>query len=87
VQLYFPLLPRDHPIELVILFSVITDEGEKEEKDAGKGYRMGDKKVKIVCYVDDAVIIPADEDNLQRLLHRFELILEEYNVSISVQKI
>jgi len=70
------------------LFSVTTDEVMKEEKDAGRGYRMGDKKVKIVCYVyDDAVIIPEDEDNLQRLLHRFELILEEYNVSISVQKI
>jgi len=47
---------------------------------------MGNKGVKIVCYADDAVIISEDGDNLQRLLYRFELAAEKYNMSIFVRK-
>jgi hypothetical protein len=62
------------------------DEVIKEAKVAGRGYRMRDKEAKIVYSVDDAVIISKDEDNLRRLLHRFELRTETCNVSMSVQK-
>jgi len=41
--------------------------------------------VQIVCYVNNAIIISEDENNLQELLHRFDL--EKYNMSISLQKI
>jgi len=54
------------------------------KKGAGRGMR--DKAVKIVCYVDDAVIISKNEDNLQRLLHKLQLIAEKYNMSTSIQK-
>jgi hypothetical protein len=47
---------------------------------------MKDKEAKIVYSVDDAVIMSKDEDNLRRLLHRFELRMETCNVSMSVQK-
>jgi len=52
-----------------------------------RGYRMGDKKLKIVCYIDAALIsIKIIKIILGRkLLHRFKA--EKYNIFISVQKI
>lgn len=61
------------------LFDVIMDEIIKEVRAVGKGYRIGNKEIKIICYADDAMIISEDEDNLQRLLHQFELIAGKYN--------
>lgn len=69
-----------------ILFNIIMDEIIHEVKQAGRGYRMGDKDIRIVCYADDAVIISEDEDNLQRLLYKFEQIAATFNMQISVQK-
>jgi len=51
------------------------------------GEILGNKEVKIVSYADDAIMMSEDEDNLQRLPHRFESTMEKYNASISVQKI
>jgi hypothetical protein len=56
----------------------------EETKDTG--YRMRNEEVKMLCHADDAVIMMQDEDNLQRLLHRFESMAEEYNMSISVRE-
>jgi len=39
---------------------------------------MRDKGVKIVCYADNALITPKGENNLQRLLHKLELIAEKH---------
>lgn len=69
-----------------VLFNVIMDQIISEVKTAGKGYRMGKKEFKIICYADDAVIISEDEDNLQRLLYRFETAANKLNMTISVQK-
>lgn len=55
-----------------ILFNIIMDEIIKVVKMVGRGYRMGEQEIKILCYADDAVIISEDEDNLQRLLFQFE---------------
>ena len=41
------------------------DEITNEVKKAGRGYRMGDKDIKIMCYADNAVLILKNEDNLQ----------------------
>lgn len=46
-----------------ILFNVIMDEIIKETKSAGRGYKLGDAEVKIVCYADEAVV-SEEEDNL-----------------------
>lgn len=69
-----------------ILFNVIMDEIIKDVKTAGRGYRLGNKEIKIVCYADDAVIISEDEDNLQRLLYRFEKAAARFNMVISSEK-
>jgi len=69
-----------------ILSNVVMDKVIKEAKVAGREYRMRDKEAKIVYSVDDAVIISKEEDNLRRLLRRFELRTEICNLSMSVQK-
>lgn len=40
-----------------MLFNVIMDEIIKETKSAGRGYKLGNAEIKIVCYVDDTVVI------------------------------
>lgn len=32
---------------------------------------MGNKRINIVCYADDAVLLADNEDNLQRLVQTF----------------
>lgn len=60
------------------------DEIIKKVKTVGRGYRMGEQEIKILCYADDAVIISEDEDNLQRMLFMFETTAKEFNMIISV---
>ena len=58
----------------------------QEVKMAEREYRMGNKEIKICCYADDVVLISEDEDNLQRLLFRFQNIAEKFNMAISIEK-
>ena len=58
------------------LFNLVMDEIIKEVKTAGRGYRMGNKQIKICCYADDVVLISKDVVNLQQLLFRFQNIAE-----------
>lgn len=62
-----------------ILFNIIMDEIIEEVKTAGRGYSMERNEIKIVCYADDAVIISENEDNLQKLLYKFEKAAERLN--------
>jgi hypothetical protein len=48
------------------------DEIIKKLKDVGEGYKVRNKEMKKVYYADDAIIISEDENNLQRLLHKFD---------------
>ena len=45
---------------------------------------MGNTEIKIMCYADDAVIVSEDEDNLQRLLYKFEQTTNKYKMEISI---
>lgn len=69
-----------------ILFNLIMDEIIKEIKEAGKGFKMVKQGMKIVCYVDDAVIISEDEDDLQKMLYKFETTAKKFGMKISVKK-
>ncbi|XP_055390221.1 uncharacterized protein LOC129619146 [Condylostylus longicornis] len=57
-----------------------------EVKNAGHGFRTNKGEIKILCYADDAVLISENEDELQRLLHRFYLSAKKYNMVISTEK-
>lgn len=51
-----------------------------------RGYRMGDRQLKIICYADDAVLVAETENDLQRLLVEFNRSCEKYNMAISKDK-
>ncbi|XP_044760224.1 uncharacterized protein LOC123317680 [Coccinella septempunctata] len=47
---------------------------------------MGNKKVSMVCYADDAAIIAESENDLQRQLFQFFLVGRQLNMNISISK-
>ena len=49
-----------------LLFNIIMDELIIQVRKL-KGYKMGDREIKTLCYADDAVLIAESEDELQRL--------------------
>ncbi|KAI4474449.1 hypothetical protein M0802_015596 [Mischocyttarus mexicanus] len=49
-------------------------------------YKMGNRNFNILCYADDAVLIANSEDNLQMLLHKFNITSKKYNMIISAEK-
>ncbi|XP_019755972.1 uncharacterized protein LOC109534668 [Dendroctonus ponderosae] len=51
-----------------------------------KGYKIGGAKIKIVCYADETALIAESEDDLQRLLHLFNLKAKSLNMEISPTK-
>ncbi|XP_065170188.1 uncharacterized protein [Atheta coriaria] len=51
-----------------------------------KGYQMGGKELKVVCYADDAVLISDSEDNLQRMIHQFNIASKALNMEIATEK-
>lgn len=69
-----------------ILFNLILDQIVNKVKTIGKGYKMGQKEIKILCYADDTVLIAENEEDLQRMLHKFNQTAEEYNMQISISK-
>lgn len=68
-----------------LLFNIIMDEVIRSVRTL-KGYRMGNREIAILCYADDAVLVAESEDDLQRLLHRFNCIAKSFNMIISTQK-
>lgn len=67
------------------IFNLIMDQIiENLPKTAG--YKMGNTFFHVVCYADDAVLIADTEDNLQRLLHAFNLKAKQLNMIINTEK-
>ncbi|GJQ80219.1 hypothetical protein Trydic_g23794 [Trypoxylus dichotomus] len=54
-------------------------------EDAG-GYRMRQESIKILCHPDDAILMAHNKDDLQRLLYRFQVKAESFNMQISMEK-
>lgn len=47
------------------------------------GINISYNNVSILCYADDAVLIADNEDDLQKLLHKFNVTAKKYNLQIS----
>ncbi|KAI4480031.1 hypothetical protein M0802_014287 [Mischocyttarus mexicanus] len=47
---------------------------------------MRNQDFNILCYADDVVLIANSEDNLQRLLHKFNTTSKKFNMIISAEK-
>ena len=68
-----------------LLFNIVMDEIIKKVRKL-KGYRMGDREIKILCYADDAVLIGESEDDVQKLLQVFNRTAKSLNMNISTAK-
>ncbi|CAG9835898.1 unnamed protein product [Diabrotica balteata] len=67
------------------LFNLIMDE-ILNTINKERGYKMENKEIRILCYADDAALIASNEDDLQRLTHRFNTRAKDFNMVISTQK-
>ena len=63
----------------LLLFNIIMDEIIKKVSKL-RGYKVGEKKINLLCYADDAVWVAEHEDDLQRLLHQFNLVAKSFNI-------
>lgn len=68
-----------------LLFNIVMDELIKEVKK-GKGYKLRDSEITVLCYADDAVLVAEREDELQRLLNIFNITGKKFNMIISSEK-
>jgi hypothetical protein len=51
-----------------------------------RGYRMGESLINLVVYADDVVLIAENEDDLQRMLLKFNNVCKKFSMLISNQK-
>jgi len=51
-----------------------------------KGYQIGDRKIKLLYYADDAVLMAEKEDDLQKLLYTFNTTAKALRMTISISK-
>ena len=65
-----------------LLFNIVMDELIKKVRKL-KGFRMGDREIKILCYADDAVLIGKSEDDVQKLKQVFNRTAKSLNMNIS----
>lgn len=68
------------------LFNVVMDEIIEAVTELNLGYDMKSTKISMVCYADDAALIAQNEDDLQRLLYRLQIISNNYGLKISSEK-
>lgn len=67
------------------LFNLVMDKLIRSVRPR-RGYMMGNRSVNVICYADDAVLVADSEDELQRILHVFNLTAKEYNMKVSAKK-
>jgi len=69
-----------------LLFSTVMDRIIQEVNTVQEGYRLGNSYVKILAYADDVVLLAESEDGLQRLLHKFKVTAQHFNMNINLTK-
>jgi hypothetical protein len=67
-----------------LIFNIIMNEIIKSIKGM-RGYRMGESMINLVVYADN-VVFNAENDNLQRMLFKFNNVCKKFNTVISNQK-
>jgi hypothetical protein len=67
------------------IFNIIMNEIIKSIKGM-RGYRMGESMINLVVYADNIVLVAENEDDLQRMLFKFNNICKKFNMLISNQK-
>lgn len=76
---------QDDPLNPLLINNIIDE--IIEEVKTGKEYKLGERKVKIICYVDDMTLVAESEDELQKLLMIMMILsCRRYNVKILTEK-
>jgi hypothetical protein len=68
-----------------LISNIIMNEIIKSIKGM-RGYRTGESLINLVVYADDVVLVAENEDNLQRILFKFNNVCKKFNMLISNQK-
>jgi hypothetical protein len=68
-----------------LIFNIIMNEIIKGIKGM-RGYRTGESMINLVVYADDVVLIAENEDDLQRMLFKFNNVCKKFNILITNQK-
>jgi len=68
-----------------LIFNIITNEIIKIFKIM-RGYRMGESMINLVAYSDNVVLIAENEDDLQRMLFKFNNDCKKFYMLTSNQK-
>ena len=68
------------------LFNLLMGKIINKVTSLNLGYKMGNKRIGMVCYADDAALIADSEDDLQRQLFQFFQISRQLNMNISTNK-
>jgi hypothetical protein len=68
-----------------LIFHIIINEIIKSIKRM-RGYRMGESMINLVVYADDIVLIAENEDDLQRMIFKFNNVRKKFSMLISNQK-
>ena len=69
------------------LFNLPIEKIIKKVTSLNLGYRMGNKRIDMVCYADDAAIMAQSENDPQRQLVWFFRASRQLNINISTSKI
>lgn len=67
------------------LFNLVMDKLIRAVRPR-RGYTLRNRNINIICYADDAVLIADSEDELQRILHTFNMTAKKYNMKVSAAK-
>ena len=68
------------------LFAVYVNDIVKKVDESDLGCRIGLKRIAIILYADDILLLAPSVDSLQKLVHIVELELFELDMSLNTKK-
>lgn len=69
-----------------LLLSILTADLKEMKKVKWEGVRLGERKIYLLAYVDDIVLIAEAKDQLRSMMERLERYLDEKNLELNTRK-
>lgn len=69
-----------------VLFLLFINDLAVELKDLGIGYKLGDRKIPILLYADDIVLLSQDPDELQKLINHVNSWCKKWLMAVNLDK-
>ena len=74
------------PLSPTLFNIMIADLGRRLERDDIGGVKVGQRKVKVLGYADDLVLLAEDEEGMRWMIKRLERYMEEKKLVVNVGK-